>query len=104
MDDRDPTLKDENKTAPATGRPKELPPLDFTTFMLSLSSSVLMNLGVVENPITNKLEKEPALAKQTIELIELLKAKTKGNLSEDEAKLVDEVIHELHLWYVKAAG
>ncbi|MBI5886992.1 MAG: DUF1844 domain-containing protein [Deltaproteobacteria bacterium] len=104
MDDREPGLKDEKKTVPAVGRPKELPPLDFTTFILSLSSSVLMNLGVVENPVTNKMEKEPALAKQTIELIELLKDKTKGNLSEDEGRLLDEVLHELHLWYVKAAG
>jgi hypothetical protein len=81
---------------------KELPPLDFSTFILSLSTSVLMNLGLVENPVTGKTEKEPAVARQTIELITLLKEKTKGNLSDEEGKLMDNVLHELRLWYVKA--
>lgn len=81
---------------------KELEPLDFSTFILSLSTSVLMNLGLVENPVTGKTEKEPAVARQTIELITLLKEKTKGNLSDEESKLMDNVLHELRLWYVKA--
>lgn len=81
---------------------KELEPLDFSTFILSLSTSVLMNLGLVENPVTGKTEKEPAVARQTIELITLLKEKTSGNLSDEEAKLMDNVLHELRLWYVKA--
>src|SRR3972149_1370113 len=81
---------------------KELPPLDFSTFILSLSTSVLMNLGLVENPVTGKTEKEPAVARQPIEPITLLKEKTKGNLSDEEAKLMDNVLHELRLWYVKA--
>lgn len=82
-------------------RAEDLPPLDFSTFILSLSTSVLMNLGVVENPMTKQIEKEPAVAKQTIDLISLLKEKTKGNLTEEEAKLVDDVLTELRLWYVK---
>lgn len=103
MSDRVSTL-DNDSAAKAADKPTQLPQLDFTTFILSLSSSVLMSLGVVENPVTGKLEKEPALARQTIELIDLLKVKTKGNLTEEEAQLLDDVLHELHLWYVKAAG
>ena len=72
--------------------------------ILSLSSSALMNLGLVENPVTKKTEKEPDAAKQTIELISLLKEKTKGNLTGDEEKLMDDVLHDLRLWYVKATG
>lgn len=83
---------------------KDLPPLDFSTFILSLSTSVLMNLGVVENPMTGKTEKEPAIAKQTIDLIELLREKTKGNLTNEEGKLMEDVLHELRLWYVKAVA
>ncbi len=83
---------------------KELPPLDFTTFILSLSTSALMNMGLVENPVTKKTEKEMPVARQTIELISLLKEKTKGNLTGDETKLIDDVLHELQLWYVKAAS
>lgn len=85
-------------------RAEDLPPLDFSTFILSLSSSVLMNLGVVENPMTKKREREPAVAKQTIDLIALLKEKTRGNLTENEAKLLEDVLQELKLWYVKTAS
>ena len=83
---------------------RDLPPLDFSTFILSLSSSVLMNLGLVENPVTGKTEKEPAVARQTIDLLTLLKEKTTGNLSEEEGKLLDNVLHELRLWYVKVTS
>lgn len=101
MDEKQPTP---DSVEPGKKKTEELPALDFTTFILSLSSSVLMSLGVVENPVTKKIEKEPAVARQTIDLMELLKTKTKGNLTDDEAKLLDEVLHELHLWYVKMAG
>lgn len=96
---QEPSEKDEQAESGAA-----LPPLDFSTFILSLSTSVLMNLGLVENPVTGKTEKEPAIAKQTIDLLDLLKGKTKGNLTDDEAKLLDEVLHELRLWYVKAVS
>lgn len=84
-------------------RPKDMPPLDFSTFVLSLSTSVLMHLGVIENPVTKQKEKDMAVAKQTIDLIELLKEKTKGNLTGEEASLIQDVLHELHVWYVKEA-
>ncbi len=89
------------KAPPGRG---DLPPLDFITFILSLSTSVLMNLGVVENPVTKKTEKELPVAKQTIDLLSLIKEKTRGNLVEEEAKLLDDVLHELRMLYVKAAG
>ena len=79
-----------------------LPPLDFTSFILSLSTSALMHLGVIENPVTKKTEKELPVARQTIDLIELLKDKTAGNLSEEEAQLMVNVLRELRMLYVKA--
>lgn len=95
----------ETEKAVATGQNgKDLPTMDFSTLILSLSSSVLMNLGVVENPVTNKKEKEPEVARQTIDLIELLKEKTRGNLTDQESKLVDDVLAELRLWYVKTVA
>lgn len=98
-------LKDSEETKKEGGvKPRDLPPLDFSTFILSLSSSVLMNLGVVENPMTKKTEKEPAVARQTIDLMVLLKEKTRGNLTESEAKLLEDVLRELQLWYVKTVA
>lgn len=102
MDEKEPSPKGAGSESFEKKTNKELPPLDFSTFILSLSSSVLMSLGVVENPITGKLEKEPAIARQTIDLIELMREKTKGNLTDEEIKLLDGVLHELRLWYVKA--
>lgn len=94
------TNEEKGKEEP-TELSKELPPLDFSTFILSLSTSVVMHLGLVENPVTKKTEKEPAVAKQTIDLIALLKEKTKGNLTDEETKLVEDVLHELRVWYCK---
>ncbi len=79
-----------------------LPSLDFSTFILSLSSSVLISLGVLEHPVTKSREKDTAAAKQTIDLIALLKEKTKGNLTEEEAKLIEDLLTELQLQYCRA--
>jgi len=79
-----------------------LPALDFSTFILSLSSSVLINLGILENPITKKSEKDIAAAKQTIDLIALFKEKTSGNLTEEESKLIEDLLTELQLQYCRS--
>ncbi len=107
---------EDNKKTDASGQEKParhavpappgtpLPTLDFTTLILSLSSSALMNLGVIENPVTKTKDKEPAVAKQTIDLIALLQEKTAGNLAGDESRLIEDVLAELRLWYCKVAG
>lgn len=81
--------------------PGEKLPMDFSTFILSLSSSVLMNLGMLENPVTGETDTDTAQAKQTIDLIDLLKDKTRGNLTESEDKLVEDVLYELRMRYVE---
>jgi len=87
---------------PAQAETSTLPALDFATFILSLSSSVLINLGILENPITKKSEKDIKAAKQTIDLIALLKEKTGGNLTEDESKLIGDLLTELQLQYCRS--
>jgi len=95
-------------SSPAPSKPSEtgaspLPPLDFPTFILSLSSSVLISLGVLENPITKTSNKDIVAAKQTIDLIALLKEKTSGNLTEEESRLIGDILTELQLQYCSAA-
>jgi hypothetical protein len=80
-----------------------LPPVDFTTFVLSLGSSALMHLGDVERPQTGKVEKDLALAKHTIDLLSMLQDKTKGNLTAQEAQLLESLLFDLRLRYVSAA-
>jgi hypothetical protein len=80
----------------------EAPPaVDFSAFILSLSASALMHLGEIKNPTTEKVEKDPVMAKHTIEIIGILRDKTKGNLKDDETRLVNNVLHDLRLRYLK---
>jgi len=78
--------------------------IDFTNFILSLSTSALIQLGEVQDPFTQKSTKNLPLAKQTIDLIGMLKEKTKGNLSPEEEKVIEYVLYDLRMRYVKAAG
>ncbi len=79
-----------------------LPEINFSTFILSLSTSTLMHLGELPNPETNQLEKNLPLAKQTIDLIDMLKKKTAGNLDTDEDQLITNLLYDLKLKYVAA--
>jgi hypothetical protein len=81
-----------------------LPEIDFTHFILSLSSSALIQLGEIQDPFTKKSAKNLPLAKQTIDLIGMLKEKTKGNLIPEEEKVIDYILYDLRMRYVKAAG
>ena len=75
----------------------------FSTFILSLSTSALVHLGELPDPITNKKEINLRLAKQTISIIEMLKEKTKGNLTEEEGSLLDNVLCDVRLKYLNQA-
>jgi hypothetical protein len=81
-----------------------LPEVDFTNFIFSLSTSVLIQLGEIQDPFTQKSAKNLPLAKQTIDLIGMLKEKTKGNLTPEEEKVIEYVLYDLRMRYVKAAG
>jgi len=81
-----------------------LPEIDFTNFILSLSTSALIQLGEIQDPFTQKSAKNLPLAKQTIDLIGMLKEKTKGSLSPEEEKIIEYVLYDLRMRYVKAAG
>jgi hypothetical protein len=83
---------------------KEAPPITFSTFVFSLSSSALIQLGEIPDPFTKKVEKNLTVAQQTIDLLGLLEQKTKGNLTEDEAEMLEAVLYDLRMRYLKASG
>ena len=83
-------------------RGEELPSINFSTFIISLSTQALMHLGEMINPVTGKVEKDVAVAKQTIDIIGMLGEKSKGNLDETEEQLVQEVLYNLRMKYVEA--
>ncbi len=80
-----------------------LPEIDFSTFVLSLVTSAMVHLGEAPHPDGQK-HKDLMLAKQTIDIIGLLRDKTQGNLSPEESRLVEEVLYDLRLRYCGCVG
>ena len=82
---------------------QEQPGISFAGFVISLATTAAVHFGDIADPNTGERH-EPDLvsAHQMIDLISLLQDKTKGNLTEDEAKLVDDLLYELRLRYVQA--
>ncbi len=79
----------------------ELPSIDFSTFIVSLSHSALLHLGEAPHPETNQVEQNLPLARQTIDLLGLLEEKTKGNLTGDEERLLTQVLFDLRLRFLE---
>ncbi len=81
-----------------------LPEINFPSFIFSLSSTALFHLGELPDPQTHEKKKDVPLAKHAIDTIAMLKEKTKGNLTGEEEKLMDTVLADLRLRYVKEKG
>jgi hypothetical protein len=89
-------------TSSAPRGPGNVPALDFSTFIMSLSTSVLFHLGLVAE---EEGQPPPApnlpMARQTIDILEILEAKTRGNLDSEESHLLESLLYELRLRYVE---
>ncbi len=81
-----------------------LPEINFSSFLFSLSSSAFVHLGVIPDPVSGKQEKNLAVAKQTIDLLGLLREKTRNNLTPEEEILFDHILYDLRMAYVKEVG
>lgn len=105
--DEEPSPQEEKIEKPAD-KPKETPqqeddypPINFTNFVLSLSTSALYHFGDFPDPEGGKTEKNLPAVKQTIDILDMLHEKTKGNLDENEKQLIDGVLYELKMRFVK---
>ena len=81
--------------------------IDFSTFIMSLTSSAFYHLGDIADPETGKTETNLPAVHQTIDMLTMLRGKTEGNLNEEENKLLEQLIYELQMKYVaktKGAG
>lgn len=100
--DREPEEdRPEPEVGPRTGE-RGFAPLTFTSFIMSLSTSALIYLGQVTDPVSGKTITDLVGARQTIDLLSLLKEKTKGNLTPDETAFVDMILYDLRMLFVKA--
>lgn len=80
------------------------PPVDFTAFLLSLATSALYHLGLVADPESGKPgELNLPVARQTIDTLELLEEKTRGNLTDEEQTLLGNLLAELRMRYVEVS-
>ena len=86
------------------GMPGGMPEASFLMLVAGLSTQVMMNLGEVENPVTGRREKDLDHAKYTIDLLEVLKEKTRGNLTEEEQRSLDMSLFELRMKFVRHAS
>lgn len=80
-----------------------LPPLEFSSVVLLLYFPALIQLGLVEDPAKGQVRENLGLAKRNIDLLDLLKDRTKGNLAPEEEKFLDGVLDQLKLAYLQKA-
>ena len=74
--------------------------INFSTFVLSLTSSAFYYLGDIPDPTTGQVMENLPAVKQTIDILIMLQEKTKKNLDAEETKLIDQLIYELQMKYV----
>jgi hypothetical protein len=114
------TAPADEATAPGAGKPEAppaaeaqarpqaesvpLPQINFPTFIASLNASALVHLGVIEDPVSGKSEKNLPMAKQTIDIISMLQQKSAGNLTPDEDGMLKSILYDLRILYVKEKG
>jgi hypothetical protein len=76
----------------------------FMQLVLQNQQLAMMSMGKLKNPVTDKIERNLEFAKMSIDTLDMLAVKTKGNLSEYEEKFLTEVIKDLKLNYVDEAN
>ena len=89
---------------PRAGQSSVSRDIDFSSFIISLGTQALMQLGAMKPPEGMQVPIDKVGAKQTIDIISMLKEKTEGNLDEGEVKLLEEILHSLRISFVKIAA
>jgi hypothetical protein len=102
--DRRASAKRGEADAPGEPAASGSPRVDFGAFVLSIATSAFYHLGIVAHPETGQKLSPPdlALASNTIDTLELLEVKTRGNLDEEERELLESLLYELRMHFVEA--
>ena len=87
------------------GKPEEpqrlIPPLDFSSLVLPFYTQALIKLGLLKDPISNKEDEDLELTKRLIDLLDLLKDRTKGNLNPEEDKFLESCLQQLKVAFLE---
>ncbi|HLW69779.1 MAG TPA: DUF1844 domain-containing protein [Candidatus Binataceae bacterium] len=78
--------------------------LNFASFMVGLSSQALFHLGEIVDPQAGGPQVDLPAAQQLIDIVGMLKDKTRGNLDQNEQALIDEILFELRMKYVERSS
>ncbi len=76
----------------------------FLQLILQYQTTAMIGMGKIKNPMTDKIEREMDHAKFSIDMLDMLKSKTKGNLESDEEKFLDQIIRDLKLNFVEESN
>ena len=90
-------------SSPDIGQDSREPKMDFPTLVLSLTTTAMLQMGLVPDPATQKVEKNLPAARRTIDILEILNDKTQGNLQPDETRLLDRCLHDLKMSFVESS-
>jgi len=80
-----------------------LPKVNFSTFIISLSTEVFFHLGEFPHPVSGESQKDLPLAKHAIDTLAMLKEKSQGNLSDEEQKLLEGMLYDLRMAFIRAS-
>ncbi|MGH7914499.1 MAG: DUF1844 domain-containing protein [Candidatus Binataceae bacterium] len=87
----------------AEADPSEMGEISFGAFLMSLSTEALVHLGEVADPSSGQERRDLAMAQQLIDIMGMLREKTRGNLDHDEQALLDAILFDLRMKYVEIA-
>jgi hypothetical protein len=80
-----------------------LPEVNFSTFIVSLSTEILFHLGEIAHPGTGERQKDLVLAKHAIDTLVMIQEKTKGNLTEEEQKFLESMLYDLRMCFIRTS-
>ena len=86
---------------PSAEAPRVDEPVTFSTFVLGLSTQALLHLGEIPDPVSNTTQRDLGAAKHVIDILALLRDKTRSNLEPDEEALLDSMLYDLRMRYVE---
>jgi len=85
---------------PSTGGSVGDAPVSFSTFVLGISTQALAHLGEIESPLSGKIERDLGAAKHVIDILGMLRDKTRNNLEQAEERMLDSILYDLRMRYV----
>lgn len=104
MENNKKNKRNEAQAEGSAGKKEFLPSLDFSSVVLPLYMPALINLGLTVDPVSGEPKENLEMAKRLIDILDLLKDRTKGNLAPEEETFLDSCLQQLKMHYLKKAN